>query len=436
MLETVIFDMSYTKTGTNTNRMEVSAKTSSLDTSPNSNKLSVPATTEPLRNRWFYPSALANDLADVDLPLAVKNETLACAWEYTRSVIPSHSNETRLIAWVRIVVIGIIAEFRGDLVDVAATDKVLGYDVQELIDTLFAGTPGHEAMGREYRAYLLITAEKASVRRSGELFRRYVDALASSPEAWFRMRDADALARFTMAAALACNDFDDVFFTEAEFEILTELCDTLYDAVAFYKHRAEGETNSTFAYFSSDLRRESFHHYREVLWALDAAWAQRRELLCVLNFMRFFGGPIKMTMRRYRFVEEDLTIGRPETDQVIAQTRQHVKLWNRMEAAAARRHEDERYQDIIARRDKLLYEGLAEKMEQSGNENCKHCRYRSSYGAENTGRFGGVELCEECQKKWAGFMRSFPIRAARVFPVLQSHWSVAVELDVRNGCHI
>jgi len=40
-----------------------------------------------------------------------------------------------------------------------------------------------------------------------------------------------------------------------------------------------------------------------------------------------------MMMRRYRFVEDGLMIGRPETDHVIAQTRQHVKLWNRVDAA-------------------------------------------------------------------------------------------------------
>ena len=45
-----------------------------------------------------------------------------------------------------------------------------------------------------------------------------------------------------------CNDFDDMWFTEEEFEILEELAVTLYDATTFYKHRAEGETHNTFAY--------------------------------------------------------------------------------------------------------------------------------------------------------------------------------------------
>jgi len=59
-----------------------------------------------------------------------------------------------------------------------------------------------------------------------------------------------------MAAALACNDFDGVSFTDAEWEILSEVGITLYDAVAFHKHRAEGETNSTFAYADYKMRKE------------------------------------------------------------------------------------------------------------------------------------------------------------------------------------
>lgn len=53
---------------------------------------------------------------------------------------------------------------------------------------------------------------------------------------------------------------------------LCEIGDTMYDSVAFYKHRSEGETNSTFAYMPPDLRVQAFRQCREVLWALDAAW--------------------------------------------------------------------------------------------------------------------------------------------------------------------
>jgi hypothetical protein len=140
------------------------------------------------------------------------------------------------------------------------------------------------------------------------------------------MRDADALARFTIASALACNDLDDVWFTDEQFQILAEMGDTLYDSVAFYKHRSEGETNSTFAYIPPEIRVQAFRQTRELLWALDVTWAKRPELQSVINFVRFFGGPIHMMMRRYRFVEEGLTIGRFETDEVINQARRNVKL--------------------------------------------------------------------------------------------------------------
>ena len=271
-------------------------------------------------------------------------------------------------------------------------------------------------MAREYRSFLLITADKASSRRDGELFRRYVNALAQSPRQWFRMRDADALARFTIAAALACNNLDDVWFTDEQFEILTEIGDTLYDAVAFFKHRSEGETNSTFAYVPSELRVKAFHQCREILWALDVAWARRPELQGVINFTRFFGGPIHMMMRRYRFVEENLTIGKPETDHVIDQTRRNFKLWNRVVTNSKSAQDIQRYTDLKARSEELMFPGLAEFLEASEDGACVHCQYRESYGAEARHRFGGVELCEKCKESWRCYVDSFPTRAAKVFP--------------------
>jgi hypothetical protein len=91
---------------------------------------------------------------------------------------------------MRAIIIGTIAEFRGNMVDVAASDTVLGcYSLNGVLDALFEGTPGHEDMKREYKSFLLITADKVSSRRDGELFRHYVNALAVSPHQWFRMRD-------------------------------------------------------------------------------------------------------------------------------------------------------------------------------------------------------------------------------------------------------
>jgi hypothetical protein len=82
-------------------------------------------------------------------------------------------------------------------------------------------------MVREYKTFLLVSGDKSSDRRHGEFFRRYVNVLAHSPERYFRMRDTDALCRFTIAAALACTDQDDVWFTDEQFNILTEIGDTM-----------------------------------------------------------------------------------------------------------------------------------------------------------------------------------------------------------------
>lgn len=372
------------------------------------------------RGHWFYPDDIKNDLKDVDLPSELKAETLACAWEYTRCVIPQFTNWSRYIAFARIIVIGIIAEFRGTLVDVMAGDDILGYNLQGLLDAVFEGTPAHEEMAREYRAFLLITGDKCRQRRNeSELFRRYVDSLAKSPRDWFRLRDGDALSRFTIAAALACNDFDDVWFREDELQVLAELSVTLYDAVAFYKHRAEGETNSTFAYVGDESRTASYRRCREVLLALDVVWAGSSAHRCVINFLRPFGGPIHMMMRRYRFVEDGLTVGKAENDEVVARTRSNYKLWNRLDAANEGA-ERGRYSEALAHGEKLMFPSLPGMLENSDHEHCNKCQYRSSYGAKSSGQFGGVELCGDCRQEWQAYLESFPERVTRVFPELLS----------------
>ena len=79
------------------------------------------------------------------------------------------------------------------LVDAAASGNILGYNLDELFDSTFAGTPGYEEMKREYRAFLPITADKSSQRRTSELVHRYVNALARSPKSWFRLRCSGSL---------------------------------------------------------------------------------------------------------------------------------------------------------------------------------------------------------------------------------------------------
>ncbi|KAK8062766.1 hypothetical protein PG997_014863 [Apiospora hydei] len=378
------------------------------------------------RDAWYYPPDIAHDLDGIDkLSVALKQEAYACAWEYTRCVIPQYTNWKRYVAFMRIIIMGIIAEFRGDLVDVETSDSILGYSLDGTLAELFEGTPGHALMAREYKTFLLMTAEKASKNRNSETFRRYVNGLASSPRVWFRMRDCDALARFTMASALACNDLDTVWPSDAEFELLAEIGDTLYDAVAFYKHRSEGETNSTFGYVPPAIRVDAFRVAREILWAVDVALARRPEGPVLMNFVRFFGGPIHMMMRRYRFVEEDLTVGRVETSDIVAQTRKNFKLWNRVDATVDKQHQDaeapqgDRYRHLVqTRAHDLMFPELPDILERAGTPQCDRCRYRASYGAKVIHRFGGVELCPGCRAMWRGYVESLPERAKEVFPDL------------------
>ncbi|KAF4554383.1 Hypothetical protein D9617_4g001370 [Elsinoe fawcettii] len=370
------------------------------------------------RELYFYPPEIAHDLDHVSLPSSIKAQTLACAWEYTRCVIPSHTNKRRYLAFMRSIIIGIIAEVRGDMIDVTAQPpSVLGYDLDGILEDLFAGTQGHADMAREYKSFLLITSHKVSSKRSGMLFTRYVNALAQSPRQWFRMRDADALARWSIAAALVCNDIEDVWFSEGQWEILAEIGDTMYDAIAFYKHRSEGETNSTFAYVPEDARIEGSRRARETLWALDVAWRDERWGEVVVNFLRFFGGPIHMMMRRYRFVEEGLTIGKPEDQDVVNQTRRNVKLWNRVDRDhEAFAEDDEQYHYLVQERADVMFAGLPQILQTSQGVSCGDCQYNTSYGATQIQRFGGVQLCHDCRKEWRAYVQSLPQRTERVFP--------------------
>ena len=93
-------------------------------------------------DNWHYPSVLANDLQGVDLPQKTKDEVFTTAFEYARTVIPTYTNWKRYVAFMRIIVIGTIAEFRGKLVDVMAGDDMLGYNLDEVLATLFTGTRG------------------------------------------------------------------------------------------------------------------------------------------------------------------------------------------------------------------------------------------------------------------------------------------------------
>ncbi|KAK6504613.1 hypothetical protein TWF481_006552 [Arthrobotrys musiformis] len=410
----------------------------------------MPTATLP-KSRWFYPNELKNDLAGLNISDELRDEILNCAWEYTRCIIPTWTNWQRYIAFARIIILQAICEFRGDLVRPDETDEILGYKLQELIDILFAGSPDyvHDGMARELRTFFVTISEKASAaKKDSELFRRYTNALAYSAKDYFRMRDCDASVRFTIAAAWACNDIgmsmDKYWFSEGQWQVLAEICIGQYDAVAYFKHRAEGEICNFYAYAGGDMRLEIAHLYREILWALDSAWAQEPDNNCthILTFLRQFSGAIHMLMRRYRFVEEGLTIGRPENTETVAGARRNVNLWCRIDAetqksphrpdlaeamrpTGAQTLKTERYNAFLAQKDKIMYEGFAESLERSDTIQCKNCVRKDTYCAEEMYQFGGVTLCSGCQRKWVEYARSLPGRVAKEFPemkTLKAYW--------------
>ncbi|KAK6331990.1 hypothetical protein TWF718_002530 [Orbilia javanica] len=374
------------------------------------------------KTRWFYPDEIKDDLVNVDIPEEIKVQALTCGFEYARSVIPHYTNWKRYLAFIRVYVLESICEMYGDLFRPEETDKMVGYSLQEQLDILFGGTPVHDAISREVCTFLVTTSEKSGSARDGsELFRRYVNLLANSPEDYVRLRDSDGGIRFTLAAALVCNDVDisKYWFTDEQLFILADLCAGLYDSVAYYKHRAEGEVCNFYAYAGGDMRLETTHLYREVLWALDAAWAQKGEASNICTYVRHFGGTIHMMMRRYRFVKDGLTIGKvPDSAQMVEAARSNVSLWYRVEAGTEKSEKD-RYNVILAQKDKLLFDGLAERLERSDTVHCKDCTLQNTYGASELYQFSGVTLCDNCRQKWVEHVRSLPARAMKAFPELK-----------------
>ncbi|KAF3309918.1 hypothetical protein TWF173_010234 [Orbilia oligospora] len=98
-------------------------------------------------------------------------------------------------------------------------------------------------------------------------------------------------------------------------------------------------------------------------------------------------------MRRYRFIEDGLTIGRPETVQVVERTRNNVNLWYRVEPNTKVIKVD-RYPGWVALKERFMFEGLAECLDRSEADECPDC-------------------------EWIDYVRCLPARAAKLFPELK-----------------
>jgi hypothetical protein len=95
-----------------------------------------------VQEHWYYLTEIVDDLRDVDLLSRVTEEIFATTWKYSRSVIPQYTIWTRYVPFIRIIIIGTIVEFSGELVNVVDINDVLGNDLQYVLDTLVEGTPG------------------------------------------------------------------------------------------------------------------------------------------------------------------------------------------------------------------------------------------------------------------------------------------------------
>ena len=179
-----------------------------------------------------------------------------------------------------------------------------------------------------------------------------------------------------------------------------------------------------------------------------------------------------MMMRRYRYVEDGLTIGNPETDSIVAQTERNVKLWNRVtvgegsqsrsqprskqdettkphkhhqkknEPSHIRKEEgdifinDQEFKTILENQSTLLFPGMADMLlpPDNNDKQCKKCRYKPSYGiATVKGEFGGVRLCGGCEAEWGRYIEKFPERAGVVFPFLLRGLSLDEGVDGKGG---
>ncbi|KAF8214975.1 hypothetical protein K438DRAFT_1749083 [Mycena galopus ATCC 62051] len=137
------------------------------------------------------------------------------------------------------------------------------------------------------------------------------------------------------------------------------------------------------------------------------------------SFHELWNKKLNQQWRRYRFVEEGLTIDVPETEEDMFLARSNVKLWHRIDANKRRDVSEENathYSDVLARSEELLFLGLAEMLKESGDGICDTCLHRDSYGAETSHCFGGFQLCDRCKVDWRRYLESFPVLAAKAFP--------------------
>jgi hypothetical protein len=278
----------------------------------------LPPEARPKRGKtWLFPRIFANDLAEIALPESTKQDILSCAWDFARNILPEIRDWGRYIAFVRILVIAFLSEFPGDYLDrLRDADNLFGYKLNELLELLFCHLDEDVRHGveAELRTFLL----KQSVRGGKEMsasqrsLLNHKSAIDSSPENWFRMRDFESLFRFLIAAVLACNGYSEDYclFSEDQLQLLSEMNTVIYDTVTFRKH-ADADLASIFDFVPEIKRSTIFREYREVLLAMDAAFAWNSSAHVHIRYlMRNLGGSFRKAIRRSCFVSSSLVVRR------------------------------------------------------------------------------------------------------------------------------
>lgn len=125
-------------------------------------------------------------------------------------------------------------------------------------------------------------------------------------------------------------------------------------------------------------------------------------------------------MRRYRFIEDGMMIGRPDTTTVITQACQQFKLWNRVDMQYGDAKDVERYNHLMVRSEELMLDGLREFLDASNENTFKGCQHRETRGGYTSFAFGGVQLCEGCKESWGVYVASFSARFTDVFPEIKN----------------
>jgi hypothetical protein len=142
--------------------------------------------------------------------------------------------------------------------------------------------------------------------------------------------------------------------------------------------------------------------------------------------VRLFGGPIHMMMRRYRFVEEDLVIGKSEDERVRKAAKKNEKLWNRLDDSGVqsrKREGQRRYEKILRKEDRLLFPGFVDILEESNRQDSAAGSPERAGSDEEDDtdpyaaqKFGGEQLTHREREKWRSYASRLNDRVKREFP--------------------